>query len=193
MTPRPRRQVCPLCGLDDPDVVTWEPEGPGLWRYVCANPRHVDPYTWLTTGKDPLARNGDDHLSEELGLYGDLLRCLHSESRFVEYGVVEYRYATANNSTYRYLVNMFNHTSLQDHLQYSASAFIGAALGRMYRDGRLVRVLGPATGYWKYNDSLHAWALPALAATGPVLSWKEFAVSKGLDPMSWPVAELGIG
>ena len=54
----PQRQVCPLGADDDPEFVSWAVEAPGLWRYSCTNPTHPDGYSWLTTGRDPLAGAG---------------------------------------------------------------------------------------------------------------------------------------
>src|SRR5262245_25146624 len=94
MARQPHRQVCPLCALDDDDLVTWDVEGPGLWQFTCVNPAHGE-YSWLTTGRDALSTGGHEGLSEELGLYDDLLHCFAVGDPLLEYGIVEFRYATA--------------------------------------------------------------------------------------------------
>jgi hypothetical protein len=64
---KPARQVRPLCALDDDELVTWEPEAPGLWRYTCTN--HPDPYSWVTTGAGRYDDSGAGGIAEELGVF----------------------------------------------------------------------------------------------------------------------------
>src|SRR3546814_10711957 len=76
-----------------------------------------------------------------------------------------------------------------EHLEYSASAFIGGALGRLYhRDGLLTRVNTRATGFWSYNGTLHGWALKPGPTSDTVTSWAAFAADNGLEPHEWPRA-----
>lgn len=189
MAKQPHRQVCPLCALDANDLVTWDVEGPGLWRFTCVacvNPAHDD-YSWLTTGRDALSTGEHDGLSAELGLYDDLLRCFTPGEALIEYGVVECRYATSNPAAYKHIVGLYSHTEFGKPIDYSASAFIAAAVGKLGREGLLVRHPCKATGFWKYNGTLHASGLAPGPGDEPVLSWETFAESNGLDPRSWPV------
>lgn len=187
----PVRQVCPHCGHDDPENLTWEVEGPGLWRYRCVDPSHGDPYDWLTTGKDALSGvgAGGDGLADQLGIYDDLLACFTPDGPLLEYGVVEYLYATENPAAYRDLVNRYSHTR-RGPTKFSASAFIGAALGRLYREGLLRRVDFKATGSWRFNGRLTAQSL-AGSNKDAVETWEQFAIGRGLDPNDWPVTLLG--
>ncbi|MGQ0831445.1 MAG: hypothetical protein ACT4OV_07185 [Microthrixaceae bacterium] len=187
----PMRQVCQTC-RDGDDFVTWEVEGPGLWRYSCASPVHGESgYSWLSTGRSPLDGAGHDGLSEELGIYDALLRCLTPGETYIEYGIVEYRYAVANPGEYKHLVKLYDHTQAAldrgEGLEYSASAFIGGALGRLYhRDGLLTRVDTKATGFWSYNGTLHGWALKPGPDNDTVRTWADFAAKQGLKPKEWP-------
>src|SRR4051794_356918 len=96
---KPARQVCPLCVLDDPDIVDWEPEAPGLWRYTCTN--HQPPYSWLTTGEGAFDDSGSGGLADELGVYDDLLALFTEPGPYREWGIVEYQYALARPDVYR--------------------------------------------------------------------------------------------
>ena len=186
----PVHQVCPLCGHDDAEYLSWEVEGPGLWRYVCTDPSHSEPYAWLTTGKDALqGGGGGDGLADQLGIYDDLLACFAFDGPLLEYGAVEYLYATQNPHPYQDLVSRYSHTRLGP-TRFSASAFIGAALGRMYREGLLRRVDVKATGYWRFNGRLTAMSLAA-SQNDLVVTWEQFALERQLDPEDWPLALLG--
>lgn len=185
MPRRPPRQVCQLC-LDDEEYLAWDVEGPGLWRYTCANPVHPDGHAWLTTGGDPIGAGGQDGISHQLGLYDDLLTCVISGEAYVEYGVIEHRYAVANPDTYKHIVGLYSHTGFGTPVNYTASALIGSALGKLSRDGLLLRRPCPATGFWKYNDVLNAWALPPGPADDTIVSWVDHAAAHGIPADTWP-------
>jgi hypothetical protein len=189
MAARPQRQVCPTCTVDDDDLLAWEVEGPGLWRYTCSNNRPDHPFTWLTTGRDRLNESGHEGLSNELGIYDDLLSCFTAGDPWLEYGVVEYRYAKTNQQAYKHLVELYSHTELGP-TRYSASAFIGAALGHLGREGLLVRRPCRATGFWSYNGTLNAWALPPGRGPDDETTWEAFAAGFPEGASSWPLDEL---
>jgi len=89
-TPRaPSRQVCPLCATDD--FVELTTDCPDVWMFRCRGPYHDEPYTWSPTITPPVPA-GRIGIGEDLGVYDDLLRCVHV-SECVEYGAVEWRYA----------------------------------------------------------------------------------------------------
>ncbi len=56
-------------------------------------------------------------------------------------------------------MSTYSHTALGGTPGYSASALIGGALGKLQRDGLLVRVLRKSTDYWSYNGQLNTYAL----------------------------------
>lgn len=185
--PAAPRQVCIACSYSDD--VTGEIEASGLWRYTCTSDVHPEPYIWLNTNKGNLPA-GHDGLSEQLGIYDDLLGCFTAGEPFLEYGIVEHRYATNHPDKYKHLVSLYSHTRLQRPLDYSASAFIGAALGKLYRDGLLARRTAPTTGYWSYNGILHGWSRTPGPSDGAHLSWKDFAQANSVDPEDWPQSLL---
>jgi hypothetical protein len=84
--PIPPPQVCKLCGYDD--NVSLSPLGdPGVWSYVCAGGRaHVEPYEWQVPVEDPMLGICDG-IRAELGVYDDLLVCVHAGEPWVEYGI----------------------------------------------------------------------------------------------------------
>lgn len=191
MAASPMRQVCQIC-TDGDEFVATEIEGPGLFRYTCASPVHgPDGYSWLSTGRGVLDGAGHEGICAELGIDDDLLACFKPDEPFIEYGIVEYRYATANPDSYHHLVRLYSH--VQDArnrgtaIDTSASAIIGGALGRLdRRDGLLTRVEAKATGFWSYNGRLHGWARRPGPADQTVTTWVDFATANGLDPKVWP-------
>lgn len=185
------RQECQIC-VDRDEFVKWEIEGPGLWRYTCTGPDHgPDGYSWLSTGRGALDGAGHEGICDEIGMYDALLRCFSPGEGYIEYGIVEYRYAIANVDDYHYLVRLYSH--VQDArnkgttIDTSASAIIGGALGRLdRRDALLIRVDAKATGFWSYNGRLHGWALRPGPADDTVTTWVDFASANGIDPTHWP-------
>jgi hypothetical protein len=180
---RPARQVCPLCALDDDELVTWMPDAPGLWRYTCTN--HTPPYTWLTAGQGAFDDTGSSGIAEDLGVYDDLLAVFAEPGPYFEWGIVEHRYAQKRRDVYAELVSKYSHTALGP-TQYSASAFPRLAAGKLAREGHLALRWIPATGYWSYNGTISAFALAPASDDAPVLSWSDYATTEGFDPRDWP-------
>jgi len=144
-------------------------------------------YSWIGTTPDgPVDVGLSYNKAEDLGVPNDLLACLEHGEPFVEYGVVEYRYATTGNpSVYKQLVDDYGHTALGPK-QYTASAFIAATLGRMEKEGTLAYKYDKATGFWSYNGGISYWALRPASSDAPPLTFETFARGAGFDPKSWP-------
>jgi hypothetical protein len=123
----------------------------------------------------------------ELGLYEDLPPLITDPTAKIEYGIVEYRYGTAHPKEYRRLLDTYGHTSMAPR-RYTTSSFIGGVLGRLFAYGDLDGDFGPATGYWSYN-SIISYLWPTSATPDRRLTWKEFAVDQGLDPLEWPLTK----
>jgi hypothetical protein len=114
----------------------------------------------------------------------DLPQCLVEGESFVEYGVVEYRYSELRPDVYRRLLSDYSHTRIERHKPYTASVFIALALGRLADLGDVLYRVGPATGYWAYNEVISYWALPpGPAEAESSISWAQFCAVNGLDPM----------
>ena len=97
---------------------------------------------------------------------------------------MEHRYSQLRSDVYTKLLERYGHTRLGPK-QYTASAFIAKTLGSLADRGEILYREGPATGYWKYNSAISYWALPPeIQDDRPLLSYEEFAVSEGLDPMA---------
>ncbi len=181
-------QVCPMCGYGE--AVTSEAVGLGVWSYTCSDHSHPE-FTWVAS--DPKVRSTalqqkDQTLSDELGIYDDLLTTFAYGEAPVEHGVVEYRYALAAPEKYRFLIDRYSHIQQERGLQYTASSFIAGALARLWRRGDLHFELAPATGFWKYNETIGAWALTDPAQ--PVKSWVDFATDINLHADPWPLDDL---
>ena len=181
------RQVCPLCASDEDYVA--EIEGPGLWRLTCTGgPSSTHPYTWVTTGQGPFDHTEQDGLSTAYGLYDDLLAVISHTDPWMEYGIIEYRYALAQPDTYAQIVDRYGHVAITPK-RYTASSFIGAALGKLRRDGDLSYKTCTATGRWAYNSQISAWATNPAPTSPDVLTWVDFALERGFDPDVWPPLE----
>ncbi len=178
----PPSVVCPLCGTqDDLDAPTPLPDS--VWQFVCRG--HHEPSPYLFQASAQKIQSYPEGLATELGLWDDLPPLLGPGEPRVEYGVVEYRYATAHPNEYARLVKEYGHTA-QGPKRFTASAFIAKALGRLASEGVLSHFAGPATGYWAYNGTISYWARPKGADDGDPLTWEAFATTGGLDPMDWP-------
>jgi hypothetical protein len=158
------------------------PLAPGLWRYTCDNASRHASYTWTGTATSAADELTTDNKTDELGLYDDLPRCLIIGEPFVEYGIVEYRYSVLRPDVYASLIDDYGHTRAGPK-QYTASAFIGKAMGTLADRGEVLYRPGQATGYWAYNSGISYWALPP-GPTDPSarLSYKDWAMGAGLDP-----------
>src|ERR1700759_1691580 len=95
---RPARQVCPLCALDDADVVSWAAEAPGIWRFTCTN--HAPSYSWLTTPSSRIDEREGEGIAAELGVYESLRALFAAPGPFLEWGVVEYGFAQHSPDAY---------------------------------------------------------------------------------------------
>lgn len=180
MATRPARQICPVCGLDDDVLLT----GVGVeWIMTCSNPRHPL-YEWRPTEQARGLHTYRSGIGEELGVYDDLLACV--TEGLAEYGVIEHRFAERARDTYDTLVRRYGHTALGPS-RYTASSFLGGALGQLWREDLVTGLWGPATGYWAYNGQVGAYGPAGTPESERILTWALFAEETlGLDPASWP-------
>lgn len=152
---RPPSRVCPLCGHQD----YIEPPTPlpdDLWLFTCSGPHDPSPYDFLVAPEtSPLGY--PEGFAAELGLDDDLPDLLVDGEPFIEYGIVEYRYARAHPDEYAQIVDRYGHTAY-GLKKYTASAFIAGTLGRLARGGDAFYADGKATGYWKFNGRISHWA-----------------------------------
>ncbi len=101
--------------------------------------------------------------------------------RWVEYGVVERAYALAHPREFAILVDRYGHTAVAPK-RYTASAFLGRALGELSVKGDLAFRYGPATGRWDYNSRISWWCLPPEPEWSADGSWASVeATGVGMD------------
>lgn len=181
----PPRQVCPLCATDD--GVTVVSTGPDLWEFSCSNDQPNHPYAWPVNTGVPITA-GRTGVGEELGVYDDLLRCVQP-AEFVEYGIVEHRFAHEAPGTYRTLVDQYGHASGRK-TKYTASSFLAHALGQLAREGLLAYTEVKATGYWDYLSKVSAWRRAETSSDTPLTTWADFAASIGQDPEVWTATSM---
>ncbi len=181
----PSFPMCPLCVLDQDHLVTTY-VGDGVWLHTCNNPDVHDkqPYSWQDTPEGRLNDFEYGGYTEEWGVYDDLRECLRDTTQFLEYGVIEHLYKLRNPQRYAFLVDRYGHTKLAPS-HYTASSFLGAALGRMLRFGDVLHQSNKATGYWSYNHRIGCWALATMDTSNAILTWEEFARGNNLDPDEW--------
>ena len=181
MTPSPpARQLCPLCGHED-FVTTARVDDE--WVVSCSSHTHP-PMEWRPKEQYQGTGTYRNGIGQELGVYDDLLDCVHDG--FAEYGVIEYRFSKKAPRTYQFLVDRYSHTALGP-AGYSTSAFLGGALGQLWREELVAGFWAPATGYWSYNGRVGAYGPADTPESDVCLSWEEFAVSTlGAGAYDWP-------
>jgi hypothetical protein len=177
-------QVCPFHASEDvPGVLI---SGPGEWaQYSFTCPLTADhpggrPFSWLSSPPPP--EGEPSGLTAELGLTVELPAALKQFGhRWVEYGVLERAYALARPEDFALLVARYGHTAVAAK-RYTASSFLGRALGELSVRGALVFQYGPATGRWDYNSKISWWCLPPAPEWSADLSWADLAASGvGMD------------
>lgn len=170
----PGTRVCGLCGHTD--SVTRAKLGPGVWEYRCS--AHPDWQLVVDASAKPIPEWSG--VMGELGLYDDLPNCVDPGEPFVEYGVVEYRYRSRFPDSWAKVRERYPYRDVDEYREYTASAFVAAALGRLEREGVLVKRSGRATGYWSYNGEVSYWA--RATDTEPIgdLTWNDFAAAAGV-------------
>ncbi|MGB8021525.1 MAG: hypothetical protein WCF04_09885 [Candidatus Nanopelagicales bacterium] len=169
----PSRQVCPFHTYED--VVGELISGPKEWpqySFTCplakGHPGDLA-FSWLSS---PEPEGGEPSgLTAELGLAVELPAALAQFGhRWVEYGVLERAYALARPQDFALLVERYGHTAVKAK-RYTASSFLGRALGELSVRGALAFQYGPATGRWSYNSKISWWCLPPAPEWSPDLSW----------------------
>jgi hypothetical protein len=144
-----------------------------------------DGHEWVLAAPIAIAdSNGRSGLLEEFGVYQALVETLRPDDPFVEYAVVEHRFADANPRLYADLVGRYGHTALGPR-RFTVSSLLAGALSLLVRDGGVARDSGPATGRWSYNGQVSYWALPP-ASEAPSTSWVNYAMDRGIDAETWP-------
>lgn len=155
------RQVCPLCA--DDEFVTSVPLGPGIFDYVCTatHLRTNGAFEWQGTAEAALGSDeAHEGLAVELEMKQQLLACLVAGEPWMEYGVIESRYAESNPADFARLLDVFGHRILGPvrNPRFTASAYISMILGQLRGQGDLVSFTAKATGPWAYNGTLQYWA-----------------------------------
>lgn len=178
--PKPPRQICQICGFDDDVEIIKRDED---WVMTCSGPSHP-PYEWQPKKQSSSAGSWRTGIGEELGVYDTLLECMTPD--ICEYGIIEHRFSEAAPGVYTYLVDHYGHRATKPS-KYTASSFLGGALGQLWREELVAGVWGPATGYWKYNGGVGCYALPEADEDSPILSWETFATDTlHVSPLDWP-------
>lgn len=163
-------QICPQHALDEVDGV-WVSDDVGT-RFTCTRSDHVDsgPFTWFSSPPPPPGTDLSG-VAAELGLGLEIPSILGKYSdRWVEYGVFEQAYASANPKDWGGLVDRYGHRAVAAK-RYTVSAFLAATLGNLERAGAVAFHAGPATGRWAYNGTISYWSLLPAPEWSKRLSW----------------------
>lgn len=177
---QPALQVCPVCGYDD-EVKTFKVDDD--WVMTCEYQAHP-PYEWRPAGQYARTLSYRTGIGEELGVYDTLLECVTAE--MTEYGIIEHLFAQADPASYAALVKRYKHRAVEPS-KYTASSFLGGALGQLWREELVVGTWGPATGYWSYNGQVGCYVLPPTAEDPPIRSWADYATGTLDVPAGdWP-------
>jgi hypothetical protein len=126
----------------------------------------------------------------ELGVYDGILEGLGERpDRWLEFAVLEHLYARTNASAYRDLVDRYGHVAIEPD-RNTASWMLGRAVWALQREGETaVKGMAKGTGRWDYLSPCHAWALPGVAMSEPILTWTEFANEQGFSDQSHPAID----
>lgn len=186
-------RMCPKCFTAE-DV---SPAGHG--QYCCENPRHDDgSYTWTPEPQAKPATPGRESTLIELGVYDDLLACIHGDDGWLEWGVVEDRYRNIAPATYNDLVQRYSHSrrnavrggpDVKPAHGRLVSNRLSIALGQLHAEGLVSWSHRQATGYWHYNGKTSFYAPVPAPAEDNVLTWESYATKQGLDPNDWVLSE----
>ena len=93
---------------------------------------------------------------------------------WVEYGVVEQRYAEREPQDFAMLVDRYVHRSITQGREYTVSAFLARTLADLSRHGSVL-YHGPATG--RYNEQISWWAVPPEPQWSTEKSWEALGCS----------------
>jgi hypothetical protein len=156
-------QVCPFCGIDE--FVSSIPLGPGFFEFICSrsgNHPGRKPYEWRGTSMVDADAGGGQGPVPIRDVREALLECVREGEAWVEYGIVEERYAKTAPQDFLILREEYGHRNLgpRKNPQFTASAYLGRALGDLRETGRLAHMTGKATGAWAYNGTISYWAKP---------------------------------
>jgi hypothetical protein len=195
MNSHPTTITCNECFYAD-DVTCEVNYLTGQWDYQCSSKAHGEsPHIWSVdppkAGNYAAPRDGE---MADLGVYDDLLLCVHADDPWLEYGVVEDRYRRQRPDTYASLVAKYSHSArnairggpdVNPDRKSKFSVRLASALSHLEGAGLIAKNFGPATGFWDYNGIISRWAPLPSPATENVLSWWDYAVGNGLDPTKW--------
>ena len=129
-----------------------------------------------------------------LGVYDDLMLCIHPEDPWLEYGVVEDRYRRLQPAKYAELISKYSHSrrnairggpDVNPDQSPKTSSRLASALSHLAGAGLIAKSFGPATGYWDYNGIISHWAPLPAPDEDKVQSWSEYATENALDPEEW--------
>jgi hypothetical protein len=155
------RQVCPFHADED---IRGVPTGgsDGSLSFTCTrtggHPRG-GPHGWLYVPQ-PDDLPGIEGYAAELGLATELPAAIAQyRGRWIEYGVAERAYALQCPEDFAAIVGRYGHTAIRAK-KYTASAFLAGVLGVLSRHGTVMYHSGPATGRWRYNNTISWWAVP---------------------------------
>jgi len=168
----------------------------GMWDYACSNPVHGEtPYIWSVIPPSNAETSASrDSFLDGLGIYDDLLLCIHAGDPWLEYGVIEDRYRRDNPDEYAQLIEKYSHSArnstrggpdVQPSRSRKTSSRLSGALSVLAKAGLIDRAFGPASGYWSYNPRISRWAPLPSPAKEDLLTWSEYAAGEGLDPTRW--------
>lgn len=176
------RQFCPV--HTDEDILGTRFDDNGTYVFTCDRTTGhpvPGPYTWMQAPEPP-DQFGVSGLAEELRLDIELPAAMAQYAGYwIEYGVLEAAYATANPHDFATLVDRYGHTAIKA-TRYSASAFIASTLGHLSRSGHVLFHGGPATGRWSYNGQISWWALAPEPEWKRRTSWADLGRSMDYVP-----------
>ena len=164
-----------VCAFHGDEGVRPEPvhDEVGSVQYTCTRTKGhptEGPYTWLHVPTPP-GLNDVSGLAAELGLHVELPNVLAQYRGFwVEYGVVEQRYAERNPQDFAMLVERYGHAAIHGKT-YTVTVFLVHTLGNLSQHGSVLMHPGPSTGRWNYVSPVSWWSLPPRSEAESAPAW----------------------
>lgn len=172
--PRVARNPCPKCANHAHNQVSLLV--PDYWWHKCGSCGHA----WA---KMVAPQPEIDAAAEALGAFNivsDVMACLEIGEPFVEFGIIEHRYSALRPIIYWQLLERFGHPRSTPS-PVNVPMLLASGLVRLRRKRRVERAFGPATSPWTTEKRISYWAVAPARSDGAMLSWREYAQSKGLD------------
>ncbi len=173
-------RTCPLCF--SPDDVSYERMPDGVIAYSCERNHDGNGDHHWTLASNEAGRSGltEDGVTDEL--LDPFSACVLTGEPWMEYGIIELRFRDAFPDLFRDHVRDRGHRMLNRTVGTASGTRFAMALGRLAKNGEVIRKYGPATGAWA-PQNLTYWARSPTPPAETV-TWSQWCTQHG-RPDTW--------